>query len=69
MVAQGFVIDKMSGAIGADRVRACAHVNEDMWMVEGREGTNAHEFMGTDAHLREAGLVVKMGSGACSHFV
>ncbi len=63
MAMQSAIIDIEGRAIGADRFRVVAHVDEDMGMIEGRQSANAHELLRTDPHRAEAGLVVEMWRG------
>jgi hypothetical protein len=57
----------MCRTIGADRVFVVAHVDEDMWMIEGRQGPHAHEFLHADADLRDTRLIVEMWRCVLGH--
>ncbi len=67
MAVQGRVVDVERRAIGADGFRALAHVDENVRMVEGRQGADAHEAMRADFHARQAGLIVEVRRGVVSH--
>jgi hypothetical protein len=57
----------MGRAIGTDRILIIAHVDEDMRMIERRQGTDAHEFLGANAHLRDTRLIVEMRRSVVGH--
>ena len=54
-------------AIGADALVACAEIDIDMRVVEGRLGADAHEFLHADLDQRDAGIVVKMRDDVLGH--
>ena len=54
-------------AIGADDFFSIAHVEEDVWMIERRGGTDALEFLGADLDDAYSGCVVKMRNDVIRH--
>src|SRR5690606_19442012 len=48
-------------AIGADELVVLAHVEEHVWMVEGRRRAHAHEFLDPDVDGGMARVVLEMG--------
>jgi hypothetical protein len=54
-------------AIGANRLGLGAHVDEDMRVIERREGADAHEFTRTDFDDRKTHLVLEMRCRARCH--
>ncbi len=66
--AERRIIDEARRAIGADRFRVAAHVDEDVRMVERRLGARAHEFLDADPDRGDAGVVVKMRDEVIRHF-
>ena len=57
----------MRRAIGADGIVRVAHIDENMRMIERRQGAHAHEFLGADPDTRDAGLIVKMRGAVVCH--
>jgi len=57
----------MRRAIRTDSFVIAAHVDKNMRMVEWGQGANAHEFLGSDAKLRDTRLIVKMRRDMSGH--
>ena len=54
-------------AIGAADFFRIAHVEEDVWVIEGWGGTDALEFLGAYLDDADAGRVVKMRNDVIRH--
>ena len=57
---RAWVVFEQRRAIGADHLVVASHVDEDMRMVEGRPGADAHEFLRAHVNRRHAGIVLEM---------
>jgi hypothetical protein len=58
--AQARVMTKQRGAIGTDDLGSVAHIEEHVWMIEGRQLADAHELACANLDDRNARRVVKV---------
>jgi len=56
-------------AIRADDLVVVAEIEEDVRMVEGRVGADAHEFLRADLDYRDAGIVVEVRDDMVGHLI
>src|SRR5579883_1647656 len=61
------IVAVKGGTVGADIFGIVAHVAEDMRMIEGRLGADAHEFLGADFDHRNAGFVMEVRDNRFRH--
>ena len=57
------------GAIGADGFAGSTHVNEDMRVVMGRQGADAHEFLRPHLNCGQAHGILEMRCCASGHVI
>src|SRR3954451_8050531 len=56
-------------AIGTDDLVVVAKVEEDVWVIERRVGTDAHELLRADLDDRDAGIVMKVRNDVIGHLI
>ena len=58
---------KQRGAIGTDDLGSVAHIEEHVWMIEGRQLADAHELACANLDDRNARRVVKVRNDGFRH--
>jgi len=62
-------VAKQRRAIGADDLAGVSHVEEHMWVIEGRQFADTHEFPRADLDHRDTRRIVKVRNDRISHVV